>query len=277
MSVYQAATRFFCHIETYRQPDILVSVHLCAKIKCYQHSLPSYILSHAWKSWVISFLFFYFGEQSFLWGCWYPCFGLLVMSAMVFKAREDPLLACFRLQWIPRIQLWCDTCWPFGGQHGSPAVFHPRTCTQALVEVEPESLFIPLPSKKTTTFHIILSSLALLWLTLQKYQTIYFKMLEETRFFLTHRFIITTLIGWFIVSLSVMVLPHSKQLGKASRQFCFKGNKFITQITCRLQDPGSKWIYINSAITHEPVGTIEAIFPSFRVVYSGIGNFSEWQ
>ena len=26
---------------------------------------------------------------------------------------------------------------------------------------------------------------------------------------------------------------------------------------------------INSAITHEPIGSVEAIFPSFRVVYSG--------
>ena len=155
MSVYQAATRFFCHIETYRQPDILVSVHLCAKIKCYQHS-PSIIHTLSCMKimghFFLCFIFFFLGEQSFLWGCWYPCFGLLVMSAMGFKAREDPFLACFRLQWIPRIHLWCDSCWPFGGQHGSPAVFHPRTCTQALVEVEPELWFIPLPSKKLQLF-----------------------------------------------------------------------------------------------------------------------------
>ena len=31
----------------------------------------------------------------FLWGHLYPCFGLLVMSALGFKARVDPSLVCF--------------------------------------------------------------------------------------------------------------------------------------------------------------------------------------
>ena len=30
----------------------------------------------------------------FLWRHWYPCFGLLVMSALGFKVRVDPSLAC---------------------------------------------------------------------------------------------------------------------------------------------------------------------------------------
>ena len=61
------------------------------------------------------------GHMSFLWGHWYPCFGLLVMPALGFKARVDPLLVCFVacMQWIPQIHLWCDTCWPLDGQHGS--------------------------------------------------------------------------------------------------------------------------------------------------------------
>ena len=31
------------------------------------------------------------------------------MSALVFKARVDPLVACF-IEWIPQLHLWCDTC-----------------------------------------------------------------------------------------------------------------------------------------------------------------------
>ena len=47
------------------------------------------------------------GHNSFLWGHWYPCYGLLVMSALGFKARVDPSLVCFVscVQWIPQIHL----------------------------------------------------------------------------------------------------------------------------------------------------------------------------
>ena len=42
-----------------------------------------------------------------------PVFGLLVTSALGFKAMMDPshtwILACSK--WIPQIELWCDTCW----------------------------------------------------------------------------------------------------------------------------------------------------------------------
>ena len=67
------------------------------------------------------FLLIFGVHESFLWGHWYPCFGLLVTSPLGFKARVDPLLACFLTcaQRIPEIHLWCDTCWPLGGQHGS--------------------------------------------------------------------------------------------------------------------------------------------------------------
>ena len=224
MCVYQAATRFFCNIKTYRQPDILVSVHLCAKIKCYQHS-PSIIHTLSCMK-IMGHLFFIFsfsiflGEQSFFWGCWYPFFGLLAMLQIAMDSSDSPLVWHLLTFWWPA---WQPSCFSSTYLHTSIG----GSRTRIMVQLNFSHNFI---------------GLALLWLTLQKYQTIYFKLLEETRFFITHRFIITTLIGCFIVSLSVMVLPHSKQLGKASRQFCSKGNKFITQRTCRLQDPGSKWM-----------------------------------
>ena len=44
-------------------------------------------------------LFFYKnifgGHKSFLWGHWYPVFGLLVTYGLCFKARVDPLNTCF--------------------------------------------------------------------------------------------------------------------------------------------------------------------------------------
>ena len=58
--------------------------------------------------------------ESFLWGHWYPWFGLLMTSPLGFKARVDPSLACFTacVPWIPEIHLWCDTCWLYRGHHG---------------------------------------------------------------------------------------------------------------------------------------------------------------
>ena len=57
----------------------------------------------------------------FLSGHCYPCFGLLVTSALGFKARVDPLFACFLtcMQWMPQIHLWSNTYRRLGGQHGS--------------------------------------------------------------------------------------------------------------------------------------------------------------
>ena len=62
-----------------------------------------------------------FFKKNFGWGHWYPCFGLLVMSFLVFKARVDSLIrtwhrhTCYT---FPRIHLWCKTCWLLSGQHG---------------------------------------------------------------------------------------------------------------------------------------------------------------
>ena len=41
---------------------------------------------------------------------WYPCFGLLVTSALGFKARVDPFCVLSRLC-DPQNHLLCDTCW----------------------------------------------------------------------------------------------------------------------------------------------------------------------
>ena len=69
-----------------------------------------------------SFCFSIFGaHMSFLWGHWYPCFGLLVMSALVSKPGWI-LLACFLVCNVSQIHLWCDTCWLLRGQHGSWAL-----------------------------------------------------------------------------------------------------------------------------------------------------------
>ena len=55
----------------------------------------------------------FFGRhESFLWGHWYLCFGLLVMSSLS----------------KPEIHLRCDTCQPLGGQHGSPAISSTYLC-----------------------------------------------------------------------------------------------------------------------------------------------------
>ena len=98
----------------------------------------------------MGFLNNFWGHKSFLWGHWYPSFGLLVTSPLGFKGRVVSLIhawwrcTCYK---FPDIHLGCDTCWPFwraaplifdgwhlwsltaaepfGGQHGSrPDLFH---------------------------------------------------------------------------------------------------------------------------------------------------------
>ena len=68
------------------------------------------------------------GHKSFLWGRWYPCFGLLVTSPLGFKARVGSLIHTWQRHMcymFPEIHLLCDTCQYLGGQHGSWAVlFH---------------------------------------------------------------------------------------------------------------------------------------------------------
>ena len=62
------------------------------------------------KSQISGFLFCFY-----LWGHWYPCFELLVMSPLGFKARVGSLFCtwwkhlCYM---FPEIYLWCNTCSP---------------------------------------------------------------------------------------------------------------------------------------------------------------------
>ena len=67
-------------------------------------------------------------DKCFLWGHWYPCFGLLVMSPLGFKVRVGSLIytwwrhTCYT---FTEIHLWCNTCGPLSSQHGSWAdLFH---------------------------------------------------------------------------------------------------------------------------------------------------------
>ena len=73
-------------------------------------------LKKIWRTWVLFV------------GSLIPCFGLLVMSPLGFKARVGSLIrtwqrhACYM---FPEIHIWCDTCWPLSVQHGSQAnLFH---------------------------------------------------------------------------------------------------------------------------------------------------------
>ena len=68
-----------------------------------------------------------------LWGQWYPCFGLLVMSPLSFKARVDSLIWTWqRCIWctFPKIHLWCDTCKSLDSQQGGWSLFPTRVLQQ---------------------------------------------------------------------------------------------------------------------------------------------------
>ena len=96
---------------------------------CYQNTRPCVVQGLAffkkkkiWRTWNL-----------FMGPLWYPCFGLLVMSPLGFKARAMTITlwpewaALFMLGrgiHVPEIHLWCDTCRPLGGQHSRRAVFH---------------------------------------------------------------------------------------------------------------------------------------------------------
>ena len=64
------------------------------------------------------------------WGHWYPCFELLVMSPLGFKARVGSLIWTLRRHtWytFPEIHLWCDTSASIYGQHSSQSL-SPHAC-----------------------------------------------------------------------------------------------------------------------------------------------------
>ena len=61
------------------------------------------------------------------WGHWYPCFGLLVMSPLGFKARVGSLIRTWqRCTWYTFLEthLWCNTYQPLSDQHGSWSLSH---------------------------------------------------------------------------------------------------------------------------------------------------------
>ena len=69
-------------------------------------------------SWIFFFNFCW--THVHFWGHWYPCFGLLVMSPLGFKARVGRLIQTLqRHMWytFPEIHLWCDTSAGVYGQH----------------------------------------------------------------------------------------------------------------------------------------------------------------
>ena len=151
MSVYQAATRSFCYIETYRQPDILACINLCAKLECYQHS-PSIIHSLS-KMKIMSrfFLKFFWRTVLFVgplmylsWTSGDVCHGFqsqggshACMLQIAMDSSDSPLVWHLLTSWWPA---WQPSC--------SSSTYLHRTQDTALVEVEPESWFISLPSKK---------------------------------------------------------------------------------------------------------------------------------
>ena len=118
----------------------------------------NYIITHMTKQFLVLFgnLQIFWGHESFLWGHWYPCFGLLVMSphfALGLSWKVEGCfsdgLACKTSLWVfgwllsfteSRVAslictwlrhtwctfsdflLWYNTCWPLDSQHGSWAV-----------------------------------------------------------------------------------------------------------------------------------------------------------
>ena len=76
------------------------------------------------------------GHKFFLWGHWYPCFGLLVTSALSFKAGVD-VLCSFSLVWSSDLPLvWYLLM--FRGQHVAKPFqsMYLQKCPQALEEVQ---------------------------------------------------------------------------------------------------------------------------------------------
>ena len=49
-----------------------------------------------------------------------------------YSSLVEAYMLCYT---FPEIHLWCDTCWPLGGQHGSQVISSTHTC-EALVGLE---------------------------------------------------------------------------------------------------------------------------------------------
>ena len=72
------------------------------------------------SSWIAIFFLFFFkifgGHESFLWGHWYPYFGLLVMSPLGFKARVGSLIRAvwrhvLHVAWDSPLVWYLPTSW----------------------------------------------------------------------------------------------------------------------------------------------------------------------
>ena len=70
----------------------------------------SFLCCFLWKK--------FWGHRSFLWIHW--CLNFWWHLPLGSNLGWIPSLPCFIacVKWIPQIHLWCDTCWPLGGQHG---------------------------------------------------------------------------------------------------------------------------------------------------------------
>ena len=84
--------------------------------------------------WVTHIFFLFFKNFCWthvhFWGHWYPCFRLLVMSPLGFKARVGSLIqTLWRRTWytFPEIHLWYDTSAGVYGQHSSQSL-SPHAC-----------------------------------------------------------------------------------------------------------------------------------------------------
>ena len=83
---------------------------------------------------VIAFFLNFEGHKSFSWGHWYPCFGLLVMSAPSSKARVDPLHT-FSPVWSSDLPLLWHLLTEVSMATEPFLPTYLLTCPQALVEV----------------------------------------------------------------------------------------------------------------------------------------------
>ena len=81
--------------------------------KFHKWSVSSWFMSVDWLTFFLKKIFV--GTHILSWGHLYPCFGLLVMSPLGFKARVGSLIHTWqRCTWcrLPEIHLWCNICQP---------------------------------------------------------------------------------------------------------------------------------------------------------------------
>ena len=82
----------------------------CHTVQVVNRSWYSIVL-HSYRLHLVFFKMFV-GHKSFVWDHWYPCFGLVVMSPIGFKARVGSLIFAWERHLsytFIEIYLWCDT------------------------------------------------------------------------------------------------------------------------------------------------------------------------